>query len=72
MLLAEHSDDRSRCRAHVVMFCCLFIKDLVNEAAHAWANYCGVLLALAGRIPKLMVVERCPADLGPLNYWEDS
>ena len=71
MLLAEHSDDRSGRRAHVVMFCCLFIKDLVDKAADTRANYI-VFLVLISRVPNLMVVERCPTDLGPLNYWEDS
>ena len=72
MLLAEHSDNRSGRRAHVVMFCCLFIKDLVDKTADTRANNIGVFLVLVIRVPNLMVVERCPADLGPLNYWEDS
>ena len=72
VLLAEHPDDRSGRRAHVVMFCCLFIEDLVDKAADTRANDICVLLILVSRVPNLMVVERCPADLGPLNYWEDS
>jgi len=72
MLLAEHPDNRSGRRAHVVMFWCLFIEDLVDKTAYTWANNIGVLLILVTWVTNLMVVERCPADLGPLNYWEDS